>query len=401
MLSVGSTITVPQTRTMSGAELSADDAWAALRRYGGWHCARDSLVRFRYGDGMSHSRALAFQICLSIIPGAIALVGLSSVTDQEQLGHVLELTLSRLAPGDGVAAVTEVLGDSQRTRDTLALWLGLATTLISLTSAMAQFERGANRIYGVERDRPFHRKYARAALLALTAGVLMITGFTVMVGGGAIGGAMAEVFGWGEATRGAYSLVRWPLGFLLALLSTAVLFRASPRRRQPGHTWLAFGALVALALWTVFTLGLALYTERNSTFGDTYGPLTAVMALLLWSFLSSIALFLGVAFAAQLEAYRAGCAAPAHPDPGPTAEEEREPLVGAVGAAMFMATRGVFDRLGRPRRKTSRPDHTTERPDHATGRPGGGAGRPSPRSGQPSAPAGADAAPPPAPDWRD
>ncbi|MDF5752116.1 hypothetical protein [Spongiactinospora sp. TRM90649] len=46
------------------------------------------------------------------------------------------------------------------------------------------------------------------------------------------------------------------------------LFRASPRRRQPGHTWLAFGALAALALWTLFTLALALYTEHNGTFGD-------------------------------------------------------------------------------------------------------------------------------------
>ncbi|NUW45984.1 YihY/virulence factor BrkB family protein [Nonomuraea rhodomycinica] len=345
---MGSTVSVPQTRTMKGDELSADDAWATLRKYGGWHLTRDSLVRFRYGDGMSHSRALAFQICLAIIPGAIALVGLSSVTHQEELGQVLELTLRRLAPGDG-AAVKQALGSGHHVRDALALWLGLATTMVALTTAMAQFERGANRIYGVERDRPFPRKYARAAVLALVAGVTMITGFTVMVGGGAIGEAMTEVFGWRAGTRQAFALVRWPLGFLLALVSTVTLFRASPRRRQPGHSWLAFGALVALVLWTLFTLALALYTANNSTFGATYGPLTAVMALLLWSFLSSIALFLGVAFAAQLEACRAGCVPPAHPDTGPTAEEEREPLVGAVGSAVITAVRRVVTLLGRKR----------------------------------------------------
>ncbi|MGW7483320.1 YhjD/YihY/BrkB family envelope integrity protein [Nonomuraea muscovyensis] len=164
---------------------------------------------------------------------------------------------------------------------------------------MAQFERGANRIYGVERDRPFPRKYARAALLAL--------------------------------------------------VSTVTLFRASPRRRQQGHSWLAFGALLALGLWTLLTLALALYTANSGTFGDTYGPLTAVVALMLWSFLSSIALFLGVAFAAQLEACRAGCVPPAHPDPGPTAEEEREPLVGAVGSAAITTARRVVTVLGRKR----------------------------------------------------
>ncbi|MGW0807606.1 YihY/virulence factor BrkB family protein [Nonomuraea sp. NPDC002799] len=342
---MGSTVTVPQTRTMDGDELSADDAWATLRKYGGWHFARDSLIRFRYGDGMSHSRALAFQLCLAIIPGAIALVGLSAVTDQEQLGRVLELTLSGLAPGGGAKAVREALEGGNRTQDKLALWLGLATTLAALTTAMAQFERGSNRIYGVERDRPFHRKYARAAVLALTSGVFMITGFTVLVGGGALGEAMAEVFKWGEGARRAFAFARWPLGFLLALISTVALFRASPRRRQPGHTWMAVGALVALGLWTLFTLALALYTELNGTFGDTYGPLTAVMALLLWSFLSSIALFLGMAFAAQLEACRAGCAGPAHPDPGPSAEEEREPLVGAVGSAVIATAKGLLSRV--------------------------------------------------------
>ncbi|MER7612841.1 YihY/virulence factor BrkB family protein [Nonomuraea wenchangensis] len=314
---MGSTVTVPQTRTMSGEELSADDAWATMRNYGGWQLVRDSLVRFRYGDGMSHARALAFQLCLAIIPGTIALVGLSEVTDHGRLGRVLGLTLRGLAPGGGAEAVKEALAGGNQTSGTLALLLGLGTTLVALATAMAQFERGANRIYGVERDRPFPRKYARAAALALTSGVLMITGFTILVGGGALGHALSEVYGWGDGTRQAFSLVRWPLGFLLAMVSTVTLFRASPRRRQPGHTWLAVGALVALALWTAFTLALALYTDNNSSFGETYGPLTAVMALLLWSFLSSIALFLGIAFAAQLEACRAGCAAPAHPDPLP------------------------------------------------------------------------------------
>lgn len=349
---MGSATLVPQTRTMGGDELSADDAWTTLREYGVWHLVRDSFVRFRYGDGMSHSRALAFQMCLSIIPGAIALVGLSSVTHQEHLGQVLELALSRLAPGEG-DAVRDVLGSGVRTRDALALVLGLVTALISLTSTMAQVERGANRIYGMERDRPFHRKYGRAAVLALTAGALMVTGFTAMVGGGAIGSALAQVYNWSPGLHRAFDIVRWPIGFLLSLASTSVLFRAAPRRRQPGHTWLAFGALVTLGLWTLFTMGLALYTDTSGTFDSTYGPLTAVMALLLWAFLSSIALFLGLAFAAQLEACRAHCPAPAHDDLGPTADEEREPFVGAVGSAAIRALRAASSRARRVRRARS------------------------------------------------
>nr|BFE79107.1 hypothetical protein GCM10020093_017080 [Planobispora longispora] len=78
-------------------------------------------------------------------------------------------------------------------------------------------------------------------------------------------------------------------------------------------------------LWMGFTFLLALYTETSGTFGATYGPLTAVMALLLWSFLGSTALFVGLAFAAQLEACRAGDSTPARPIPVPPPSRSASP----------------------------------------------------------------------------
>jgi uncharacterized BrkB/YihY/UPF0761 family membrane protein len=63
---------------MGGGELSADHAWRALRRYGGWRLLRDAFGRFRYGDGFSHARALGLQLCLAAVPFLIALNGLAS-----------------------------------------------------------------------------------------------------------------------------------------------------------------------------------------------------------------------------------------------------------------------------------------------------------------------------------
>ncbi|MFC4535956.1 YihY/virulence factor BrkB family protein [Sphaerisporangium dianthi] len=323
---MGTATAVPQTRSMSGDELSADDAWATLRHYGRWHLVRDSFIRFRYGDGFSNSRALAFQICLAVIPGAIAVVGLSSVLHQERLGRVVQLTIHEFIPGSGAEVVKDALAVSRKHAGdggAIALWFGLVTALVGLTTAMAQVERGANRIYGVERDSPFRRKYTKAVLMAVTAGSAMTLGFATMVGGKAIGRALAEVYHWSDTALTAWTLLRWPVGFLLALLSASVLFEAAPRRKQPGHSWLAAGGVVALALWLVFTWGLTFYIENNGSFGETYGPLTAVMALLLWSLLSSIALFLGLSFAAQLEACRGGVGDPVVPDPGPSGTRRR------------------------------------------------------------------------------
>jgi uncharacterized BrkB/YihY/UPF0761 family membrane protein len=90
-----------------------------------------------------------------------------------------------------------------------------------------------------------------------------------------------------------------------------VLFREAPRRRQPSWSWLAIGSGVSVLLWFVFTGLLAFYLNTSSgTFGRTYGPLTGMIAVLVWAFLTALAVFLGLAFAAQLEAVRAGVPEP-------------------------------------------------------------------------------------------
>ena len=71
-----------------------------------------------------------------------------------------------------------------------------------------------------------------------------------------------------------------------------------------------------MLLTILATGGLAAYVHLSSSFGSTYGPLAGIIALLLWSLLSAIALFYGVAVCAQLEALRAGDGEPAYDDPG-------------------------------------------------------------------------------------
>jgi uncharacterized BrkB/YihY/UPF0761 family membrane protein len=68
---------------------------------------------------------------------------------------------------------------------------------------------------------------------------------------------------------------------------------------------------LATVLWWLVSLLLAAYVTLSGDFGATYGPLTGVMALLLWANLTGIALFWGIAFAAQLEATRVTESGPA------------------------------------------------------------------------------------------
>ncbi|MFC8420289.1 YihY/virulence factor BrkB family protein [Streptomyces sp. NPDC057236] len=321
---MGTAVHVPQTRDMIGEELSGDEAFAALRHYGGLRLLTDSFARFRYADGFSNARALAFQVVLGLVPFTVALVGLATSVHTEGVGRVIELTLGRIVPGASADIVEDAFEGTRRSAhgdfgSTLALWLGLSFALLNLASAMGQIERGANRIYGIERDRPFPRKYGRAVLLALTAGLPLVLGFVVLVAGDAVSDAVVRVAGGPGGGTGWWNVLELPVGLALAWIASAVIFRWSPRRTQPGYTWLAFGSAVHLLLWVAATWLLALYVKGSGAFGALYGPLTAFVALLLWAYLTAVALLLGIAFAAQLEAARAGVDAAVRPDPGPGA----------------------------------------------------------------------------------
>ncbi|MET8678881.1 YihY/virulence factor BrkB family protein [Streptomyces sp. NPDC004647] len=319
---MGTAVHVPQTRDMIGEELSGDEAWTALRRYKGRKLLLDAFSRFRYADGFSHSRALAFQVVLAMVPFTIALVGVATTVHTESVARTVELTLSRIAPGASADLIQDALGRTRRSAGAdaggaVAMWLGLGFAVLNLTSAMAQIERGMNRIYGIERDRPFHLKYGRSLLLSLGAGAPMVLGFLILVAGEAVGESLVDALHWDEDLLSWWAWLQIPVGVLLAWVASAVIFHWSPRRDQPGYTWLAFGSAVHLVLWVAATWLLALYVAQSGSFGTVYGPLTAFVALLLWANLTGVALFLGVAFAAQLEAARAGITDAVHPDPGP------------------------------------------------------------------------------------
>jgi YihY family inner membrane protein len=291
-------------------ELEGDDALRTLRLTGWGRLAKDSFQRFRAADGFSHTRALAFQVTLALLPAVIATVGLATAMQASRFRQLVVQTVDRLAPGPAGQLITEAVeqGAKSAARGGIAaLVLGALAALASATVAMGQIERGANRLYGVERDRPTTKKYRNAFLLACSAGVLVLLAFVLIVAGADVARA-TELSG---VVRGLWTVLRWPLSIGLAVVAFAVLFREAPRRHQPSWSWLAVGSGLAVLLWFVFTGLLALYLDTSAgTFGQTYGPLTGMIALLVWTWLTSLALFFGVAFAAQLEAVRAGVPEP-------------------------------------------------------------------------------------------
>ena len=222
---------VPVTVEMDGDELDAEDAWQLARHHGPWVIAKGAFLRFRFGDGFSSSRALALQGSLAVIPFLLALTGLAADIDQERPAEVVARTIEQVSPGHGTgdALARAVTGPKSSERaGEVALTLGLLLSLLSMTTAMGQVERGSNRIYGIRRDRRAVSKYGRAAALTAILALPLGLGFLLLVAGGSFADAMTETYDWPDGTRTAFQVARWPVGLVLLVFAIAVLFDHAP-----------------------------------------------------------------------------------------------------------------------------------------------------------------------------
>ena len=294
---------VPETRDLTGSDVKE-----TLRHTGSMHLLRDAFERLRASDGFSHARSMAFATSLILVQAVIALLGLASVLGAGRVSDAIVGMLQDVFPGPAGAVLTDAVGQAHEAgaqNRSLALTLGLAGAIFTGTILLGQIERAMNRLYGIERDRPTLKKYGRAFVLTISAGLLAVGAFVVMFLGQGVGSSLDS-----PVAKDVWNVVRWPLALVLLTGATACIFRWSPRRHQPEWSWLAIGALLSVALVVVVTIVLDGIFQLSSTFGQTYGPLAGFVALLLWTLLSSIALLYGVAIAAQLEAVRAGVPAP-------------------------------------------------------------------------------------------
>jgi YihY family inner membrane protein len=316
---------IPET-----VELTGDDAWETLRDAGRGRLLKDAFQRMRYADGFSHARSMAFLTTLVLVQGTIAVVGLASVLGVNRLTHGIVNTIHVIAPGPSGRILTSAVSQARQASvsgDKLAIAFGLFGALVSATTAMAQLERGLNRLYGIERDRPALQKYGRAFVLTVTAGLLLVAAFLAIGFGTAIGRAFGS-----NGAETLWSWLRWPTAVLAMSAAVALLFRWCPRRRQPGWSWLTFGSSVSVVLWFLITLAMGQVFRLSSSFGDTYGPLAGIVALQFWAVLTAMALLFGGAVIAQLEAVRAGRPTPADPAPDDSSAQfrpERRPAMSA------------------------------------------------------------------------
>ena len=190
------------------------------------------------------------------------------------------------------------------------LSFGLIVALLTASFGMGAVISTLNTAYGVRESRPWWKAQALAVALTAALALLIVSALAMVLYGGSIGEWLAAKISPGGAFTSAWGVLQWPVVLAVVLHAFALVYYFAPNVRDMRWQWITPGSVLGLGLWLLASFILRAYLRLFDTYGTTYGSLGAVMVLLLWLYLTGVAILVGGEMNAVIEdaAARAGAA---------------------------------------------------------------------------------------------
>ena len=269
-----------------------------------WRNVLHGTLRASISDRVALAAAgCAFFATLALFPAMSMLISLYGLAANPRVVEQQVLWLHEMLPPSAYWLIADRLHHlviQPRARLGVGLAVSLLITFWSATVGMRSMLAALTIAYGGHRRRFLHFLAVSLAmtLVAVLGAVLAIAVLVCMPA------IFHFVYPWAWRLRVIHlASIAVLLGF--GVLSVALLYRFGPAPPRPGRTWITPGAALALSLWLVASGLLTFYIDHIATFGATYGPLGAVVAVMLWFFVTAYAVLLGAELNAQLERFTA------------------------------------------------------------------------------------------------
>jgi membrane protein len=258
-----------------------------------------------FGDdgGTDLAAALTYYSVLAIFPGLIALLSLVGVVGQaqESVDKILEI-LGPLVSADMLHTIRgplDELASSQAAGFTLVI--GLLGALWSASGYVGAFSRAMNRIYEVEEGRPFWRLRPMQLLVTVTTVLLCAVALVILIVSGPVAESVGRTIGVGDDLVTVWGYAKWPVLAIVVMVVVALLYHATPNVAFVKFRVISVGAFVAILVWLVASIGFAFYVAEFSSYNKTYGSVAGAVVLLLWIWITNVALLFGAQLDAELE----------------------------------------------------------------------------------------------------
>ncbi len=263
-----------------------------------------TATEFREDNLTDWAAALTYYGLLALFPALIVLVSLLGLFgDPKSTTDTLTEMISALGPesaADTFAGPIESI-TSNRGGAGVALLVGLALALWSSSGYVGAFMRASNVIYETPEGRPAWKLRPLQLLVSLAMILMMAVVALALVLTGPIVDAVADPIGLSSTAVTIWDIAKWPALLALFVTMIAVLYYASPNAKLRGFRWVTPGSIVALVAWILTSAAFAFYVANFGSYNKTYGTLGGVIVLLIWLWITNVAILFGHQLNAELE----------------------------------------------------------------------------------------------------
>jgi membrane protein len=238
---------------------------------------------------------LSYYFLLALFPLLLFLINILGYLAQQGtlFRDKLLVYVAALMPASAFLLVHNTLDEVSAASGKGKLSFGLLAALWAASNGMGAISDTLNLAYNVREKRPWWKVRLICIGLTVALAILILAALAIVLYGGTIGEALATRYGFSNLFTIVWKIVQWPIALLFVLTTFNLIYNFAPN--IPGHArrWITPGAFVGVGLWLLVSFGFRLYLGFFDSYSVTYGSLGAVIILMLWFYLSGVAILIG------------------------------------------------------------------------------------------------------------
>jgi membrane protein len=248
---------------------------------------------------------LSYFFLLALFPLLIFLITLFGYFNGgSHLQRKMIAYLAEVMPPAALQLVVATLDEVTKGRSPGKLSFGILLALWAASSGVNALAETLNAAYDVAETRPWWKVRLISVALTIFLAVLIISALLLVLYGGQFGEALATMIHAGRVFSIVWQALQIPFALVFVVIALVTIYRfvpnAAAKRRGKGllasdyrRRWFSPGVIIAVLLWLIVSLGFRLYLHFFDSYSATYGSLGALIILMLWFYLTGLAILLG------------------------------------------------------------------------------------------------------------
>jgi membrane protein len=265
---------------------------------------RRTVTEFSEDNLTDWAAALTYYGLMALFPALIALVSIVGLfADPQATAQTLTDIVTQIGPESGAETFSGPIQSitSNQSAAGILFVVGLVTALWAASGYVGAFMRASNVIYETPEGRPIWKLRPLQMLVTLVMVLLVALLAVALILTGPIVDAVAEPIGISSTATTIWDIGKWPVMLAIVITIIAVLHYASPNVKLRGFKWVTPGSVVALVVWLIASAGFAFYVANFGSYDKTYGTLGGVVVMLIWLWITNLALLFGHELNAERE----------------------------------------------------------------------------------------------------